>query len=460
MTDLVFVSAGLTAPKKGHARVYRRHQYLNYGLLSLANSDAAEAGSVFHGGFEAAAACASRVSARLSDSAKTLILLSCPSFLALDWTARFLDDIRRELPHATIAMGGRWVVDGNVARLRAMLPQVSHFVEGLGEAQVASLVESLLGRPYPQAAKAKSVFEATGLSYLDYAKLDDPTQFVPSFEVSRGCGAGCAFCAEAHVGLTRMKPPTVLCEELLAYRAATNAAVDRYYLEASLFTPRADWIEELMVQREAYGLQGVGWRTEGRVDMFRPETIVRLAAAGLRVIDLGLESASHEQLRRMQKTKNPASYLRRCEELLESARGVGVLTKVNVLLFPGETRKTLAETEAWLDKHATLISGVSVYPTVYYGFESRNDPTFNYYRCLGASAASQSGHGGILMMNLSDEISAEDADNEARRISRKFMDARAYFALKSFSYFSPDYTYEEFLREASAEPDELGFRFT
>ena len=455
--NLVFVGAGLSTPKKGNARVLRRHRYLNYGLLSLANGLATNARCVFHGHFDDPRTTMADIKTIFPPSSPTTFLVSCPSFLALEWSRTFVTLVRQEYGDCKVLFGGRWVVDGNVQHLAKLIPGVDAFVEGIAEATIGQHIRALSGVSYELAPNAHSTFLQHGLSFLDYRKLFRPEEFVPSFEVSRGCGAGCVFCAEANVHLTAMKPPPLLCSEIATYRADVPNPIDRYYLEASLFVPRMDWIEAFIRERQQRGLQDIEWRTEARVDMFTPQALDLLAKAGLRVLDIGFESASPIQLKRMKKARDPQEYIERCEKLLRRASDAGILTKVNILLFPGETRLTLDETAQWLTRNAEHISGVSIYPAVYYGFHRDDDPLWRYYCSLGASFAKHGGSLGISMMNLSPEISAYEAEALAKEISAVHMGANSYYRLKSFSYFDPRYSFADFVADIEGEGEGLSF---
>lgn len=93
----------------------------------------------------------------------------------------------------------------------------------------------------------------------------------------------------------------------------------------------------------------------------------------MKVIDLGLESASLLQLERMQKADKPQRYLDAASKLLETCASHGIWVKVNVLLYGGETAQTLDETQRWLDAHAQYLKGVSVGPVVVYGPPSHSE---------------------------------------------------------------------------------------
>lgn len=459
MQKLIFVSSGLKSPKKGNSPVFRRQRYLNYGLLSLANSEHVEDGSVYHGHFNIPYETLLEIEQSHNCIDKAIYLISCPSFLALNWARDFVSLVAEKYSSARFIIGGRWVVDGNTDFIRKTIPQIEFVFEGLGEANLSDYLLNNLNFSYERTSESIRVFDNTRLSFLNYRKLADANAFVPSFEGSRGCGAGCRFCAEANVQLTRLKPPSTLCAEIAQYFSGVPKGVNRFYLEASNFTPRIDWIQSFREERRKTGLDDVTWRTEARVDLFSQRSIEVLAQTGLKVLDLGLESASPKQLIRMGKTRNPEKYLDQCSRLIKTASENGILAKLNILLYPGETDETISETAEWLEKNMLYFAGISVYPTLYYGLTPSTDPVMDIYKSLGATLSSTKPTGGIQHLNLSKAIPHPDSEQIARELSRRFMTDSEYYALKSFSYFDPSYTEHQFKLDIQrSDPDKLPFR--
>lgn len=181
------------------------------------------------------------------------------------------------------------------------------------------------------------------------------------------------------------------------------------------------------------------WRTESRVDTIRTKHIPILARAGLKVLDLGLESASPIQLKTMNKTSNPQSYLEKASRLIKQCHEYGIAVKVNLLLTAGETKSTINHTLDWLNNHRSFITGLSVGPVIVFGWDVDNEEYMNQLSASGASS-SHSPTTGIKHLNLSKEISYEKSIALSNEISREFMSAEDYFYLKSFSYFSRYYS--------------------
>jgi hypothetical protein len=204
----------------------------------------------------------------------------------------------------------------------------------------------------------------------------------------------------------------------------------------------------------------IAWRTESRVDCLTPERIEALAAAGLRVLDLGLESASPRQLVAMGKASQPKVYLRRASEVLHACRASGVWAKVNVLLHPGETMETFGETVDWLARHRDCIKGVSVGPTIVWRYGRHSAALVREYEQRGAQLLDPEAldRDGYAHLHMSAEISHDCAVELALSLSQAMMGARDYFDLKAFSYFPRGTTWEAFDRVVRASAAPLPFR--
>lgn len=191
------------------------------------------------------------------------------------------------------------------------------------------------------------------------------------------------------------------------------------------------------------------WRCETRVDAMSELTVEHLAKSGMKVIDLGLETASQIQIRRMNKAREPDRYLTRASQLLKACHANGVWVKANILVYAGETHHTFDETWEWLDRHSQLIKGVSVGPVVAYGPAPVARGLLAELVDLGASIvdSSSADRTGITAIHPSREIDAAQAEELSIRLSKHLMSADDYFALKSFSYYPRDYVRADFDRD-------------
>ena len=451
-----FVSAGLREPKKRDHSLARRQLYLNYGALTLATQvrrGGLEA-SLRHGGHEDPEQFVDRLFADGRLPSVWPVMVSMPSFYALGWTQAFCRAVKRRDPAARIVIGGRWVTGPDPAWLHGLLPEAERIVPGLGE----DVVWDLLGAPGRPAAPGSGP-GIPGFG-LEHRLVDGFERFQPSLETSRGCGMGCAFCEERDIPLTRLRDPERLAELLEETLAEYGGGDIRPYFQSSFFLPNPRWAERLHSAFEARGLR-VPWRCETRVDGMTPATVAALAASGMKVVDLGLETASVQQIRSMRKASDADRYLGSASRLIQACSTQGVWVKVNVLLYGGETAATLRETRDWLDMHAEHIKGVSVGPVVVYGPPGQSSGFLRELALLGASPVDpgSAASTGVTHLHLSSEIDAEAAEATSLELSRRYMDADDYFDLKSFSYYPRGYTQTDFDADvAMSDPSHLPFR--
>jgi radical SAM superfamily enzyme YgiQ (UPF0313 family) len=259
---------------------------------------------------------------------------------------------------------------------------------------------------------------------------------------------GCSFCQEGKTPITPLKDPCSVVADMRELLDQYEGEAVSPYFQASCFRPTPEWSERLAdeIEREGLGLQ---WRCESRVDAISPEMIGTLSDAGMKIIDLGLESASKEQIVRMRKAGRPDNYLESAARLLDACRKNDVWVKLNILMYAGETYESIQMTQEWLDSNRSSFMGVSVGSLMAFGSPDRVSPFVASMSKYGTSINEQKSDAGngVYRLNLSREISCEEADELALGISRKYMRKRDYFRLKKFSYFPRWYSYDDFGRD-------------
>lgn len=445
------ISAGMLQAKKANNPSAAWHRYLNYGLLGLATrlQQHGYAPRVFHGHFDDPQAFVRNLHAAGHLETSAPILLSLPSSYALAWARGACQSIKLLKPHSKIVVGGRWVTADDGQWIRKQIPGIDLVVYGTADHFIHRLLDA---SRWPTLAQTDlSIFpridadHSQDLSTLDYRLLDGFDAFTPSFEVSRGCGRRCGFCAEGSVPLAPMKSAAALADEIEACQDVYGDKHLRAYFEASFFRPTSQWISSLGKEFAARGIT-TRWRTETRVDNMSGSQVHGLAKAGLHVLDLGLESASPQQLRRMHKTTNPDAYLRRASDLLKACRDEGVWAKVNVLLYPGEDKHSLDQTAQWLDEHKDCIKGISAGPLILYRYGQATHDFLDEIQVLGARPVAPDGldSQGFTDLHLSASMSHEQAVAAGSAISRAMMSDRDYYDLKAFNYFARHVTFTQF----------------
>ncbi|WP_257814159.1 B12-binding domain-containing radical SAM protein [Burkholderia glumae] len=451
---VAFVSAGMLSPKKRDHALARRQLYLNYGALSLATIlDAMGTATVLvHGEHNDPADVLGMLLDKGVFPSRLPVMVSIPSFYALPWAQVFCRLVRGVDPEARIIVGGRWVVGPDPDWLHAKLPEANVLVPGLAEPVIASLLTS--------APIIRRLPAPTPDFVLNHPLTLGFERYQPSIETSRGCGMGCAFCEERDIRLEKLRAPEQITEALAAVVGQYGDSAIRPYFQSSLFAPNENWGAGLANAIRAAGLN-VSWRTESRVDAITPDTISCLAEAGMKVLDLGLETASPTQIVSMRKSRDPDRYLERASSLLKACGRHGIAAKVNVLLYAGETTRTFDETRSFLDEHRGSIAGVSVGPVVAYGPPKVADILLREWSASGAVPVDprSADESGISMIHLSHDFDATSAEAACLELSRRYMDAEAYFNLKSFSYYPRDYARADFDRDvAASDRSKLPFR--
>ena len=236
---------------------------------------------------------------------------------------------------------GRWV-DGFVAGYAEGTFQQMLRHPPLGAPGVFAAGEGLWRRAREAAAPVVPRFES--LELYGVPRLTLPAQ------ASRGCAYGrCAFCTyPANEGGYRSLG-LAATETVVGQAAALGAQVsfkDAYAVPRSL-----DAIAELVGGR-------VEWSACTRlVPRLGAARLQRLAQAGLRTLEIGVESLDPETLGMLDKRQSA----QRLEDLLEDAVGTGVHLVLNVMFgFPGQTRVQAEGELAVLDALLRRYPGVSV----------------------------------------------------------------------------------------------------
>lgn len=451
---IVLISSGLTEAKKEYNPFNRMNRYLNYGLLGLATilKNKGYTVKMFQGEYDSPFEIIDRIknSGIKLEELEYPVLLSIPSYYSISWAKSFCELLKSKYS-IKIVGGGRWVIGDSEKWIKSKIPDVDLWVSGLADDVIENAIHSDL---WDSIHKIKDDTMTNCFDELDYTLLFDYKNYQPSIEVSRGCGRGCSFCMEKDIPISSLKPPEMIIKQLKNAINMYQSEDINFYFEASLFLPSLSWARQL---RAIYTkeLMSVRWRCESRVDALKPEIIHELAHAGLKVIDLGLESASIRQLKAMKKAKKPEDYLEKAKTLIEACHEEGVDVKVNILLFAGESLDSVAETKEWIQANIQYIKGVSVNPVVAYGPENDNE----YFISLGASIIDTSELLGYSYMNLSVQIDYPMSISLSNQLSQSLMNQEDYFYLKKFSYFPRSYQYSDFLEDVKkANKESLPFK--
>ena len=439
MKIVIAISAGHDSSKKTDSQIRRRIRYLNYGLLGLATilkhqgdidvvvyqADSYTVESLFdiieESGINIANDCA-------------CFLLSIPSYYSMSWCTRFCK-VAKQRYKKTIIVGGRWVVDNHTDWVKSQLKYADIIIEGFGEQKLAHYFNVPNWSEIPDGS-------TKCFDWIDYKLLYDYRKYQPCIEISRGCGAGCQFCADKSNMRIRNKPIDLVMSEL----DYLDQIYPQYsvYFEAPHFSFDQTWVNQLcdsLLSRD----RRILWRCTSRVESVPTNLLSGMSTAGLKVLDIGLESASFQQLINMKKTRRPDQYLDLAEKLLLACAENNIWVKFNLLLYAGETFDTINETIKWLVDRKELIKDVSVSSLVYY----YNMDSISELQKLGASIPDGEDitKTGYVDLNLSDTIDRDTARKLSVEIPKLSANQRDFYDIKAISYFEPDYSYSDFIQD-------------
>ena len=165
---------------------------------------------------------------------------------------------------------------------------------------------------------------------------------VTSMVTSRGCPYRCTFCDASVVHGRKYRAQSaerVVAEIRLL---VTEHGVREVLFKDSEFTLDRDRVErfcELMIDGELR----VSWTCSARVDRVDGPLLRRMAAAGCRVVQFGVESADPTVIGALKK----GITVEKVREAFRSARAAGIETVANLMVgAPGETRESIDATRS------------------------------------------------------------------------------------------------------------------
>lgn len=452
MKTVIAISAGHDSTKKADSLIRKRIRYLNYGLLGLATI-LKHQGNIDIIVYQADSYSVEMLLDLIERSGINIaidcecFLLSIPSYYSMSWCKRFCE-IVKQMYQKTIIVGGRWVVDNHTDWVKKQLKYADLIIEGFGEQKLAQYFDLPGWENIPDGS-------TKCFDWIDYKLLFDYKKYQPCIEISRGCGAGCQFCADKSNMRLRNKSIDIVMSEL----DYLDQIYDRYsvYFEAPHFVFERSWVNQLCDSIRSRKRQ-FPWRCTSRVETVPNNLLGMMSDAGLKVLDIGLESASHQQLINMKKTKRPGQYLDLADKLLLTCAENNIWVKFNLLLYAGETFETINETVQWLVDRKELIKDVSVSSLVYY----YNMDSILELQKLGASIpiGEDITQTGYVDLNLSDSINRDTAKKISIEIPKLIATQKDFYDIKAISYFEPDYTYSEYIKDLkSCNYLELPFSF-
>lgn len=429
------IASGMKKSKKPFIKNSVENIYLNYGLLGL-GSILYDKGytkvKMFQGDSKTIQEMFDEIASTEVDIKKIKypVFISVPSFFAISWAIEFINEIKSKSPNIKIILGGRWVLDQNLDWCKEIFTNVNFFSLGCSDEIIDMLLEPNNWSRYQSVQISKKPFSRFYFNILNNFK-----EYQPVIEICRGCGRGCEFCLEKHYPVSIIKSAEEVILEAKSISEIYGTDDLNFYFQASIFNPSVTWSKEFLDLYKKYNMK-FHWRFETRVDTISLESLEILVEAGLKVIDLGLESASVHQIERMGKSKNPKKYLARADKLLHKMYELGIWSKVNLLLYVGETNKTINETIVWLEERRKYIKGVSVNPIIVYLNGNQTQDFIKYIdeETLIEVNRENLDKFGYTFISLSKEINIVKSQEITNMLVKKFMTNEDYLMLKNVCY--------------------------
>jgi radical SAM superfamily enzyme YgiQ (UPF0313 family) len=195
----------------------------------------------------------------------------------------------------------------------------------------AGFVEDLDGLPYPK-------WDQFDIKRFRYQIITNKGITLPMLG-SRGCPYTCNYCPYLVNSKYRVRTPESIVDEI-------RYLVDQYGIHGISFRDpnltfdmkRAGEFADLLLK---YNLD-VRWSMEARTDRLDPELIQLLYRAGLRSIEVGVESSNHEMLRKNQRKAIPMDQQ---ERIINECHKLGIRVIANYTLgLPNDTVEGIHET--------------------------------------------------------------------------------------------------------------------
>lgn len=168
---------------------------------------------------------------------------------------------------------------------------------------------------------------------------------------SRGCPAGCIFCANYVTGRKiRSRSAGSVVAELTGYHSRYGTSFFQFWDDAFSADPRR--VHELCDAIRNEISFPLSWSAGTRVTMVEPEMLHALKAAGLSAIVFGAESGDDEILKAIGKGITTDSVVR----ALEWAKAAGLTTVCDFMLgFPQDTAASLERTLSFMERISPLV---------------------------------------------------------------------------------------------------------
>lgn len=208
----------------------------------------------------------------------------------------------------------------------------------------------------------KGLANDMGLEYKagsDY-NMFKGTKTIPRLQMSTGCKHHCAFCCIPNTVID--KPREYIADQVKSMRDLDAKLI---YIDDKTFGQAGSYkfLRDMYQYVKQHNLDFEGFIIQTTASMMRKLTAEFLVEAGVKYIELGIESYNDAILR---KYKKPATE-KIIDEAVEKIRNAGIRFIPNLIIgFPEETVDTYKHTIEFLKKNEDIISHFNVYNLAVY----------------------------------------------------------------------------------------------
>jgi len=285
-----------------------------------------------------------------------ILAISCWTSLCYRATMTVARAARELYPDSLIVVGGYHPT----ARPDDFLTEenvIDYVIRGEGELALTEIAEgfSTAGRPPETEIVVSPPLEADQYVDIDWSLIDElVTREFPDglntlcIFLSRGCPYKCAFCMEL-IKERRWRPmPAEMAIDQVRIAGERFPVIAVGFGDAC-FGVKREWRKDFLARLA--DLAPDYWLLfETRPDFLDDDDIELLSRLKVQ-IQIGLESGSPRMLQLMNKTRNPAGYLRKFREVSHCLSEHGIVHGANLVFnHPGETEESVQETFEFIDK--------------------------------------------------------------------------------------------------------------
>lgn len=327
----------------------------------------------------------------------------CVSFYSL-WpeyhtVIQIAQRLKQRRPDLTVVFGGPQA-SATAAETMTAIPWVDYVCAGEGENTVVPFFTALLRHDGAGLENVPGLYHRSGdriianqqdlpLCDLDSLPYWDDRLYLPhypeqtsalssgsyflSVDVGRGCPFSCTFCSSSRFWRRtyRLKSPDRIVEDMLHFHK--KFGVRSFSFGHDAFTINKKLVSQVCDKLMEQGLD-FKWKCTTRVDCIDEELILKMKKAGLRQIELGIETGSARMQKLIRKNLDLDRVCHMVDFLLENRLEVALFFMYG---FPDETEEDLAQTLSLL--FSLLDKGVGFVSMSYCHFNPNTELTRQYF---------------------------------------------------------------------------------